>query len=100
MEEKKYHFEEQEGEGMVCEPAPAYRTVVAEPMYSTSHLMDWDEEEEMEDEFNTDSYPLGRSLEQVKAHCAEIDRYLDDPNYGTPVAVLNARLLKMAERWR
>lgn len=32
MEEKKYHFEEQEGEGMVCEPAPAYRSTVAEPI--------------------------------------------------------------------
>ena len=32
MEEKKYHFEEHEGEGMVCEPAPAYRSAVAEPV--------------------------------------------------------------------
>lgn len=32
MEEKKYHFEEQEGEGMACEPTPAYRTTVTEPV--------------------------------------------------------------------
>lgn len=32
MEEKKYHFEEQEGEDMVCEPAPAYRSAVAKPV--------------------------------------------------------------------
>ena len=100
MEEKKYHIpdnELDETEGMLGEPAPPYRnSAVAEPvMYSSN---DW--EKENDDEFNTDSYPMGRSLEQVMAHCAEIDEHLDDPNYGRPVKFLNAKLLKMAERWR
>ena len=95
MEEKKYHIpgnELDETEGMLGEPAPSYRnSAVAEPvMYSSN-----DREKENDDEFNTDSYPMGRSLEQVMAHCAEIDEHLDDPSYGRPVDEFIAELKQM-----
>lgn len=49
-------------------------------------------------EFNTDYYPMGRSLEQVMAHCVEIDKHLDDPNYGRPVDEFLAELEQIIER--
>lgn len=50
--------------------------------------------------YNTDSYPMGRSLEQVMKHCAEIDKHLDAPNYGHPVDDLIARLELKVAQWR
>ena len=87
MEEKKYHIEESEIAGdKVCEPSPAYR--------SASSSVSWDEA------YDTDSYPMGRSLEQVMEHCAEIDKHLDDSNYGHPVDDLIARLEQKIAQWR
>ena len=65
MEEKKYHIEESKIAGdKVCEPSPAYRSAA-----SAASSVSWDEA------YDTDSYPLGRSLEQVMEHCAEIDKH-------------------------
>ena len=90
MEEKKYHIEESKIAGdKVCEPLPAYRSMVS----SVSSAL-WDEA------YDTDSYPMGRSLEQVMEHCAEIDKHLDDPNYGHPVDDLIARLEQKIAQWR
>ena len=58
MEEKKYHIEESKIAGdKVCEPSPAYRSAA-----SSASSASWDEA------YDTDSYPMGRSLEQVMAH--------------------------------
>ena len=58
MEEKKYHIEESKIAGdKVCEPSPAYRS-----MASSVSSVSWDET------CGTDSYPMGRSLEQVMEH--------------------------------
>ena len=90
MEEKKYHIDESKVAGdKVCEPSPAYRSTA-----SAASSVSWDEA------YDTDSYPMGRSLEQVMEHCAEIDKYLDDPNYGHPVDDLIARLEQKIEQWR
>ena len=87
MEEKKYHIEESKIAGdKVCEPSPAYR--------SASSSVSWDEA------YDTDSDPMGRSLEQVMEHCAEIDKHLDDSNYGHPVDDLIARLEQKIAQWR
>ena len=87
MEEKKYHIDESKIAGdKVCEPSPAYR--------SASSSVSWDEA------YDTDSYPMGRSLEQVMEHCAEIDKHLDDSNYGHPVDDLIARLEQKIAQWR
>ena len=86
MEEKKYHIDESKIAGdKVCEPSPAYRSATP---------VSWDEA------YDTDSYPMGRSLEQVMEHCAEIDKHLDDPNYGHPVDDLIARLEQKIAQWR
>ena len=90
MEEKKYHIEESEiAGGKVCEPLPAYRS-----MESSASSVSWDEA------YNTDSYPMGRSLEQVMERCAEIGKHLDGPNYGHPVDDLIARLEQKIAQWR
>ena len=89
MEEKKYHIHESKVAGdKVCEPSPAYRSTASAASVS------WDEA------YDTDSYPMGRSLEQVMEHCAEIDKHLDNPNYGHPVDDLIARLEQKIEQWR
>ena len=81
MEERKYHIDESKVAGdKVCEPSPAYRSA------ASASSVSWDEA------YDTDSYPMGRSLEQVMEHCSEIDKHLDDPNYGHPVDDLIARL--------
>ena len=91
MEEKKYHIEESKIAGdKVCEPSPAYRSAAS----SVSSSVSWGEA------YDTDSYPMGRSLEQVMEHCAEIDKHLDDPNYGHPVDDLIARLEQKIAQWR
>ena len=90
MEEKKYHIEESKIVGdKVCEPSPAYRSAA-----SSASSASWDEA------YDTDSYPMGRSLEQVMEHCAEIDKHLDDLNYGHPVDDLIARLEQKIAQWR
>ena len=89
MDEKKYHIDESKVAGnKVCEPSPAYRSAASATSVS------WDEA------YDTDSYPMGRSLEQVMEHCAEIDKHLDNPNYGHPVDDLIARLEQKIEQWR
>ena len=93
MEEKKYHIEESKIAGdKVCEPSPAYRSAASSA--SSVSSVSWDEA------YDTDSYPMGRSLEQVMEHCAEIDKHLDDPNYGHPVDDLIARLEQKIAQWR
>ena len=89
MEEKKYHIDESKVAGdKVCEPSPAYRSAASATSVS------WDEA------YDTDSYPMGRSLEQVMEHCAEIDKHLDNPNYGHPADDFIARLEPKIEQWR
>ena len=89
MEEKIYHIDESKIAGdKVCEPSPAYRSA------ASASSVSWDEA------YDTDSYPMGRSLEQVMEHCAEIDKHLDNPNYGHPVDDLIARLVQKIEQWR
>ena len=93
MEEKKYHIEESKIVGdKVCEPSPAYCSATSSALSVSS--VSWDEA------YDTDSYPMGRSLEQVMEHCAEIDKHLDDPNYGHPVDDLIARLEQKIAQWR
>ena len=103
MKENRYHIDESKFSGdMVNEPAAACRDAsVAEPTMHQS-AMDWDEalEDEDDEAFNTDSYPLGRSLEQVRAHCESLLDKLDDPNYGRPVEELDAELDKMIAEWK
>lgn len=90
MEEKKYHIEESKIVGdKICEPSPAYRSAAS----SASSVS-------LDETYDTDSYPMGRSLEQVMEHCAEIDKHLDDPNYGHPVDDLIARLEQKIAQWR
>lgn len=92
MEEKKYHIEESEIAGdKVCEPSPAYRSAASS--VSSASSVSWDEA------YDTDSYPMGRSLEQVMDHCAEIDKHLDDPNYGMSWEEFNAHLRKTIPGW-
>ena len=90
MEEKKYHIEESKVAGdKVCEPSPAYRS-----MASSVSSASWDEA------YDTDSYPMGRSLEQVMEHCESILDKLDDSNYGEPISVLDAEIEKMIAEWK
>ena len=57
MEEKKYHIEDSKIAGdKVCEPSPAYRSAASSA--SSVSSVSWDEA------YDTDSYPMGRSLEQ------------------------------------
>ena len=86
MEEKKYHIEGSKIAGdKVCEPSPAYR--------SAASSVSWDEA------YDTDSYPMGRSLEQVMEHCESIFDKLDDPNYGEPISVLDDEIERMIAEW-
>ena len=90
MKEKKYHIEESEIAGdKVCEPSPTHRLAAS----SASSVS-------LDETYDTDSYPMGRSLEQVMEHCSEIDKHLDDPNYGHPVDDLIARLEQKIAQWR
>lgn len=92
MEEKKYHIDESKIAGdKVCEPSPAYRSAASSA--SSVSSVSWDET------YDTDSYPMGRSLEQVMEHCAEIDKHLDDPNYGMSWEEFNAHLRKTIPGW-
>ena len=89
MEEKKYHIDESKVAGdKVCEPSPAYRSA------ASASSVSWDEA------YDTDSYPMGRSLEQVMDHCESILDKLDDSNYGEPISVLDAEIEKMIAEWK
>ena len=93
MEEKKYHIEESKIAGdKVCEPSPAYRSMASSA--SSVSSVSWDEA------YDTDSYPLGRSLEQVMEHCESIFDKLDDPNYGEPISVLDDEIERMIAEWK
>ena len=93
MEEKKYNIEESEIAGdKVCEPSPACRSAASSALSVSS--VSWDEA------YDTDSYPMGRSLEQVMEHCESILDKLDDPNYGEPISVLDAEIEKMIAEWK
>ena len=93
MEEKKYHIEESEIVGdKVCEPSPAYRSMASSA--SSVSSVSWDEA------YDTDSYPMGRSLEQVMEHCESILDNLDDPNYGEPISVLDDEIERMIAEWK
>ena len=93
MEEKKYHIEESEIVGdKVCEPSPAYRSMASSA--SSVSSVSWDEA------YYTDSYPMGRSLEQVMEHCESIFDKLDDPNYGEPISVLDDEIERMIAEWK
>ena len=93
MEEKKYHIEESEIVGdKVCEPSPAYRSMASSA--SSVSSVSWDEA------YDTDSYPRGRSLEQVMEHCESIFDKLDDPNYGEPISVLDDEIERMIAEWK
>jgi hypothetical protein len=93
MEEKKYHIEESKIVGdKVCEPSPAYRSMASSA--SSVSSVSWDEA------YDTDSYPMGRSLEQVMEHCESILDKLDDPNYGEPISGLDAEIEKMIAEWK
>ena len=93
MEEKKYHIEESEIVGdKVCEPSPAYRSMASSA--SSVSSVSWDEA------YDTDSYHMGRSLEQVMEHCESIFDKLDDPNYGEPISVLDDEIERMIAEWK
>ena len=93
MEEKKYHIEESEIVGdKVCEPSPAYSYMASSA--SSVSSVSWDEA------YDTDSYPMGRSLEQVMEHCESIFDKLDDPNYGEPISVLDDEIERMIAEWK
>ena len=98
MKEKKYHLPESNpNDCMLCEPSPSYAHSRNQEDYSATPLLNWDDGEE---EYNTNEYPLGRSLEQIIEHCANIDKHLDDPKYGIPIEVLDAEIDKMIAEWR
>ena len=93
MEEKKYHIEESKIAGdKICEPSPAYRSMASSA--SSVSSVSWDEA------YDTDSYPMGRSLEQVMEHCESIFDKLDDPNYGEPISVLDDEIERMIAEWK
>lgn len=101
MEEKKYHLPESNPkEGMVMEPSPTYARTHTSVAYSSPSSASSEEWEEEESNYDADGYPLGRSLEQVMAHCEEVDKYLDDSNYGIPIEVLDAEIDKMIAEWK
>ena len=90
MEEKKYHIEESKIAGdKVCEPSPTHRLAS-----SVSSSVSWDEA------YATDSYPMGRSLEQVMEHCAEVEKYLDDPDRWISIDEFEAQMRKAIPGWK
>ncbi len=95
MKENKYQIDEAKLSGdMVNEPVAAYRdAAVAESTVST-HDMYWDENEMEEDDeaYNTDSYPLGRSLQQVQEHCAQFEELRKDASRWSTWEEVNERL--------
>lgn len=98
MKERRYHLpESNQEEGMVCEPSPSYAHARQNEAYSSAPFISWGEDEITD---NANGYPLGRSLKQVMEHCAEIDKHLDNPNYGIPIEILDAEIDKMIAEWK
>ena len=90
MEERKYHIEESKIAGdKVCEPSPAYRSAA-----SSASSVSWDEA------YDTDSYPMGRSLEQVMEHCESILDKLDDPDHWISIDEFEAQMRKAIPGWK
>ena len=90
MEEKKYHIEESKIVGdKVCEPSPAYRSAA-----SSASSVSWDEA------YNTDSYPMGRSLEQVMEHCVEVEKHLDDSDHWISIDEFEEQMRKAIPGWK
>ncbi len=86
MKENRYKLPENglmENDGMVCEPSPAYATAVAPPYRHLSTEMDED---------GMESYPYGRSLEQVREHCALFEELRKDSSRWSTWEEVNARL--------
>ena len=93
MEEKKYHIEESKIAGdKVCEPSPTHR--LAASSASSASSVSWDEA------YDTDSYPMGRSLEQVMEYCAEVEKYLDDPDRWISIDEFEAQMRKAIPGWK
>ena len=93
MEEKKYHIEESKiARDKVCEPSPAYRSAASSA--SSASSVSWDEA------YDTDSYPMGRSLEQVMEHCAEVENYLDDPDHWISIDEFEEQMRKAIPGWK
>ena len=93
MEEKKYHIEESKIAGdKVCEPSPAYRSAASSA--SSVSSVSWEET------YDTESYPMGRSLEQVMEHCAEVEKYLDDPNHWISIDEFEEQMRKAIPGWK
>ena len=93
MKEKKYHIEESEIAGdKVCEPSPTHR--LAASSASSASSVSWDEA------YDTDSYPMGRSLEQVMEHCAEVEKFLDDPDHWISIDEFEAQMRKAIPGWK
>ena len=89
MEEKKYHIDESKiAEDKVCVPAPAYRSAASAASVS------WDEA------YDTDSYPMGRSLEQVMEHGESILDQLDDPDYWISIDEFEEQMRKAIPGWK
>jgi len=101
MKENRYHIDESKlSSGMVNEPVAAYRdAAVVEPTMHHS-AMNLDESMEEDEAFNTDSYPMGRSLEQVMAHCEEVEKHWDDPNYWISIEEMEEHLRKNIPGWK
>lgn len=85
MEEKKYRFKEQKGEGMVCEPAPAYRSAVAEPSVRSSNRR-------VKNVESYDSIRMGHSLEEVREHLMQFEERRKDPSLWSTWEEVNVRL--------
>lgn len=98
MEEKKYHLPESNPEeGMVMEPSPTYAHTHTSVAYPSPAREEWDDDES---DYNTDGYPLGRSLEQVMAHCEEVEEHWDDPNYWMSIDEFEEEMRKSVPGWR
>ena len=85
MEEKKYHIEEQEGEGMVCEPAPAYRSAVTDLSVRSLNSKKKNVE-------TYESIRMGHSLEEVREHLMMFEERRKDPSQWSTWEEVNVRL--------
>ena len=101
MQEKKYHLPESNPEeGMVMEPSPAYARAHTSVAYSSPSSASSEEWEEDESDYDTDGYPQGRSLEQVMAHCEEVEKHWDDSNYWMSIDEFEEEMRKSVPGWR
>lgn len=91
MERGKYQMEEKEGIGMVQEPTPAYHSAIAE-----ATPVAWDDNNAT----FSDSYPLGRSLEEVREHCSHFEEERNDPTKWMSIEQFNQHLHERHPWWR